>query len=34
MKKIILMAVVMLSSVATYAQNAVGQVTIQGSSKN
>jgi hypothetical protein len=29
MKKIILMAVVMLSSVATYAQNAVGQVTIQ-----
>lgn len=29
MKKIILMAVVMLSSMATYAQNAPGQITIQ-----
>lgn len=29
MKKMILMAVIMLSSVATYAQNEVGQITIQ-----
>jgi len=29
MKKIIIMAVVMLSSMATYAQNAPGQITIQ-----
>jgi len=29
MKKMILMAAIMLSSVATYAQNEVGQITIQ-----